>query len=330
MLEVENRIESIAAGFRAAQVLLTANRLGIFECIEKKIRTVDALAEELQADSRGIRILLDALCALEILQKTKNGYCNTDLARRHLVAGAPEPKNSILLHNAGLYERWGKLYDVVRSGKPSAREVMSPDLSGDEVRFAQAMENAALPVARIAVERLPLPGARSLLDIGGGPGVYACEFAARNPRMRVTIMDNEKTVAYARERIQAFEVRDRIDYRIGDALTDDLGGPYDCIFLSNVIHSYSPAENLLLVSRCAGSLSSGGCVVLKDFFLDSDRTAPAWTTLFAINMLVHTASGDCYTEDEARGWLTQAGLDPQPQIIVDPFSRMVVGAKAAG
>ena len=53
----------------------------------------------------------------------------------------------------------------------------------------------------------------------------------------------------------------------------------------------------------------GGQLILKDFFLDEDRKRPRGGAIFAVNMLVSTDEGDCYTITEARSWLQAAGLE---------------------
>jgi hypothetical protein len=51
------------------------------------------------------------------------------------------------------------------------------------------------------------------------------------------------------------------------------------------------------------ALRADGRLVILDFVPNEDRTAPVPATLFALNMLVHTESGDVYTLREYRRWL---------------------------
>ena len=61
----------------------------------------------------------------------------------------------------------------------------------------------------------------------------------------------------------------------------------------------------------------GGHLILRDVFLSRDRTAPEWSTLFSVSLLLHTPRGRCYALDEILGWLRQAGFSrnkrPLPQ-----------------
>ena len=49
-------------------------------------------------------------------------------------------------------------------------------------------------------------------------------------------------------------------------------------------------------------------MIIKDRFLDDDRTTPAWTAVFAVHLMVNTEKGRCYTLNEVSEWLTAAGF----------------------
>ncbi|HVN04803.1 MAG TPA: hypothetical protein VMT86_10320, partial [Bryobacteraceae bacterium] len=61
-----------------------------------------------------------------------------------------------------------------------------------------------------------------------------------------------------------------------------------------------------------------------EFVPSEDRLGPAFASLFALNMLVHTAAGDAYTFSELQRMLRDAGfgsceihsLPPGPQSLV--------------
>ena len=86
-------------------------------------------------------------------------------------------------------------------------------------------------------------------------------------------------------------------------------------------------DNASLVKRIAGSLAPGGRLYIKDFLLDADRTTPAWSALFGLQMLVSTDGGDCYTVDEVRGWLDDAGLVLEGVSDLTPQSRLAVARR---
>lgn len=321
------RVEEIAGGFRAAQVLFTACRLKLFDALADTPKSGDALAAALGTDPRATRILCDALAALGLLEKHDGLFSNAPAATACLVCDAPASRMGILLHGAQLYARWGGLFDVVRSGKPVPPEAIDPALRGDERAFAMAMADVGRASAVQTAQVVDLSSVGRLLDLGGGPGLYAVAFVRRWPSLHVVVMDTPQTLEVARENAEAAGVRDRITLRPGNFLEDDLGSGYGAVLLSNVVHIFGDETNARLVARCAAALDPGGCVIVKDFALDCDRTSPAIGALFAVNMLVNTDGGDCYTPEQVRRWFECAGLVFEAQHELAMASRLYIGRK---
>lgn len=314
------RLEQLASGYRASQLLFTAVRLGLFESLGRRSMPVAQLAAKLAANPRAVRILCDALLSLGLLDKTGERYANAALAREYLLARAPKSQVALLRHNAQLYDRWGRLGDVVKTGRPFPRE-------SDPRAFAQAMASSAVHGARETAAAVDMSQVRTMLDIGGGPGIYAIELARKQPKLRAVVFDSRPTLEVAKANIARAGLGRRIAVKAGDAFRDDLGSDYDLILLSNVVHVYSDAENRCLLARAAAALAPGGRVCVKDFLFNPGRRGPEHAALFAINMLVNTDRGDCYTLAEIRQWLKAAGLSYAGQIRLSPPSRLVFGRK---
>jgi precorrin-6B methylase 2 len=320
-------IDDVANGYQASQILFTANRLGLFAAVGAAAKSHLELARELGASPRGTRILCDALVNLGLLELREDGYSAGGDVRRHLLPDSPEPRSALLLHASKLYERWGGLFDAVKSGDPIGDDRLDPRLIGSPKDFARAMSDVGRRSARATREMLGLDGVESLLDLGGGPGIYAIEFASAWPQIEVTILDTPEALGVARRNVDSVDLGDRIHLLPGDAFVDPLGGPYQVIFISNLIHIYSASENKQLIARCSEALAPGGRLVLKDFFLDEDRQQPAGGAIFAVNMLVSTEGGDCYTIAETRTWMEKASLELQTVVDVASKSRLLIATK---
>lgn len=319
------RIEAISGGYRASQILLTASRLGVFEAIGTDGGTAEGLAARLDSSPRGIRILLDALVALDLLEKAEGRYVNAPVAFRYLLPDASDSQTAKLHHAARLYEQWSRLDDAVRSGGPVPDTVVDPRLDGSRAAFARAMQDTARASAVKTAEILDLSDCRSCLDIGGGPGLYAIEFARKNPELQVTLLDDEETLEVAGKNVKEAGLEERIHFHAGDAFDGFPEGQFDLILLSNFIHIFGADENREVVERAAGHLSEDGRLVIKDFLVADDRTRPEWALLFAVNMLVNTEAGDCYSEEEVRDWFLEAGLEFEETLAITEKSFLIIG-----
>lgn len=327
MTDSFERIDELASGYRQSQIVLTAVRIGVFEALEAGDAAAEELASRLGTDPRGTRILCDALAALEVLVKVDGRYRNTPVARERLVPGTPGSKVAILRHDARLYERWAKLLDSVRTGEPVSDEVIDPRLESGSRAFAEAMEEIGRDSAAKVADAVDFSGVRRLLDLGGGPGAYALELAGRHPRLEAVVFDRPDTVEVAAEKIREAGLEERVGTRGGDAFVDDLGGPWDFVLASNLIHIFGPEDNRALIRRAADTLTPGGRLCVKDFLLDAGRTSPPGSALFAVNMLVSTEEGDCHTVEEVGSWMRDADLTPGDPIELTAKTRLLIGTK---
>jgi hypothetical protein len=78
--------------------------------------------------------------------------------------------------------------------------------------------------------------------------------------------------------------------------------------MSDILHYQDFSANAALVKRVWSHLAPGGRLVIKDRFLNEAGTGPAWTTAFAVHILVNTERGGCYKTADAIEWMTRAGF----------------------
>ena len=89
----------------------------------------------------------------------------------------------------------------------------------------------------------------------------------------------------------------------------------------------SPEENQDLFRRSLEALEPGGRMVVQDFILEPDKTAPKQAALFALNMLVGTPAGSAYSNEEYTAWFRDAGFHEVRHIRLPGPSGLVVGVR---
>jgi hypothetical protein len=100
----------------------------------------------------------------------------------------------------------------------------------------------------------------------------------------------------------------KVEFKAGDFFTDPFGGPYDIVFLSNVIHIFGPPANRLLLAKITKSLNAGGRLIIVDAFLEDDRSQPHDTAVFSVELFLQTDSGKCYSWSDVFQWLDPLGF----------------------
>ncbi|MDT8317785.1 MAG: methyltransferase dimerization domain-containing protein [bacterium] len=111
-----DKILERARGFMEAELILTAHKMDIFSIIGEKGLTAAEVAEETASSERGMMILLDALCALTLLNKSESLYENTLEGRRCLCKDGKDYRGATLDHLAGMRDTWRRLTNSVRTG----------------------------------------------------------------------------------------------------------------------------------------------------------------------------------------------------------------------
>jgi len=290
--------------FRATRVLLTANNFRVFDHLTKSI-TASSLSGKLKTDLRATEILLDALAGLGLLKKNKNGYVNTATVSKFLVSNKPYYQGDILRHVESLWQNWSGLDEIMKTGKPY-RKVHNHEA------FILGMHNLASLKAKDVIKKIGLKGVKAALDLGGGPGTYSMEMSKKG--VKVTLFDRPETLEIAKWVTSGVK---NIDFMPGDFNLDNIGKGYDLIFASQILHSNSTDDNIRLMQKCREALNKNGRMVIQEFFISKDLAHPAHSALFSVNMLVNTEGGRCYSPDEMKKWLLDAGFKKIKSDVMD-------------
>lgn len=300
-------IREMASAFQKSRLLLTAFELGVFNALGDRSGTAAEVAAATDADVRATERLLNALCAVGLLEKEGELFANTSASSQFLVRGKPGYMAG-LMHTVNLWDTWGSLTETVRQGHSVATSQIGDRGPEWLTAFIAAMHDRAAKQAESVASVLDLSAVSRILDVGGGSGAYSMGFVRAGEGVTAVVFDLPTVVPLAKGYIEAAGLSDRIDTKVGDYLTDGFGSGFDLVFLSAIVHINSYEQNADLVRRCAEALQPGGQVVVQDFVMDEGRTRPVGGALFSLNMLVGTECGDTYTEAEIRDWMTRAGL----------------------
>lgn len=289
--------------FQESRLLLTAVELDVFTAVGEGA-TAAQVASRLKTNTRATETLLNGLVSLGALTKQDGRFNNTAEIAPYLVPGSQEYARDSLMHTVHMWGAWSTLTEAVRLGTAPARSGIGGDDRQWTESFIAAMHRNAAQAAQALVKQVGAANVRRMLDVGGGSGAYSIAFAQANPALHADVLDIGAVVTIAQRHIDAAGLRGRVLTRVGDLTKDEFGGEYDLVLLSAICHMLSPEENQDLLRRCARALLPGGRVVIRDFILEEDKTAPPGAAMFALHMLVNTPGGSTYSENEYRSWLS--------------------------
>ncbi|MBN2437938.1 MAG: hypothetical protein JXL20_04985 [Deltaproteobacteria bacterium] len=301
-------ILKLARQFMESRILLSAAEMNLFTLLDPMPSTAKDLAGRLNADLRGLTILLDALTAMGLLSKKEDTYISAPDTAPFLTDQSPRTVLPMILHAAHLWESWSDLTPKIQ-GTGLNKAPGSRDRGADELRaFIGAMHVVGTPLAHKIVTAIQPGPARNLIDVGGASGTYTIAFLKAAPEMKATLFDRPAVIPIARESLAEAGMLDRVHLVAGDFYEDELPGGHDLALLSAIIHQGSPERNVGLFRKVLRAMVPGGRIIIRDHVMAPGRTEPKAGAIFAINMLVNTAGGSTYTFDEIRNWLGEAGF----------------------
>lgn len=298
--------EAVSA-YRLPLVLLAALELDLCTVIGNRAWTIPELARVLKVSERGLGILCRNLAMAGVLRKQGTLYRNSKVGATALNAHHPLYRREYLALVRDHWNEWLRLPEAVKTGRPIESET-SDDLDWRR-RFTWAMHHRTLELAPAIASQVTIGRAKTLLDLGGGPGTYALAFLARYPHLQATVCDREAALAVAKEIAAAHPAGRRLSYLPLDFTKEAIPGRYDVIWYSNVLHIYSPADNQAIFRRALAALEPGGKLIIQDAFLhDREGLYPAEASLFAVSMLLFTEAGDTYPISDVTRWLKTCGF----------------------
>ncbi len=317
-------------GFAPSRTLMTALDLDVFSKVYEGHKTAEQIARASGASVRGVRMLLDALASLRILDKTQAGqYSLPPFVAQFLVRESPDYLGDFLNIDT-IWHAWGGLTESVRTGKPfrtvehqrEAEEFFPRLVRGLHIVNRQPAQNLARLIAGT------LPPHPHILDVAAGSGVWGIAFAEADPHTRVTAHDFPGMIPVTRSYAERHRVSGQYDYLPGDLRTVDFGPDrFDLAILGNIVHSEGVESSRSLFRRIHRALRREGRVVIIDMVPNEDRTGPVFPLVFALNMLVNTEQGGTYTLDEYREWLTESGFRSVEARDIEFHSPVIIGRK---
>ena len=340
--------------------LLTAAvvEFALFRRLAERPMSFEELRSEIGLQRRPAVVLITALRAMGLLITDEQGRLTlSPLASEHLVSGREFDVSGYIAlagDSPGVREMIARLKtnrptgatdDVATGGSPVVLPTHDHQASSDGTAFifregtASAMDveasarfltmslaGRAKNVAPVLSERVSLDGAKTLLDVGGGSGIYSIAWLRRHPALRAIVWDRPEVLKVTAEMAQQYGVADRLECVSGNMFTDPVPACDVCL-LSNILHDWDEPECRTLVQRCAAALSPGGRLLIHDVLLSDDHSGPLPIALYSAALFTLT-EGRAYSAREFQTWLTEAGLTLEP-IVPTLVHCAVIGGKVS-
>jgi 2-polyprenyl-3-methyl-5-hydroxy-6-metoxy-1,4-benzoquinol methylase len=286
--------------------LVTAGAVGLFESLADGPQAAADLAERLRCDPRGIQRLAELLVTMGYLEREADRYVLSAVARATYTADGELPLTRWLRFCETQLKALGHLTESVRKGRVVDLFDLMP---GPEERLdhQHAMAQTARPAAEWVADEVPVPhGARRLLDVGGGHGIYSAAICRRHPPLAAEVLELSTAMDSAARVGREYGCDRYVTHRSGDIRTAALEVRYDVVFLGNLIHHYTAETLAQVLTKTATYTAPGGTIAIWDLAVGDTAPDPVAAS-FAL--FFHLTSGaGCHSAAALGKALAAAGF----------------------
>lgn len=328
-------ILQVGTGFWASKVLLSAVEMGLFTELAQHPEDLETLQGRLGLHRRSARDFLDALVALDFLQRSDGKYSNTPSTDLFLDKRKPSYIGGILeMANHRLYSFWGHLTTALRTGLPQNETTDGgPDpfvaLYADPARlkeFLRAMTGVSHGGNLAIAQQFPWDRYRTALDVGTAQGDLVTQVALANPQIEGVGFDLPAVAPIFEEYVQANGLSSRVKFQPGSFFEQPLPKA-DVVMMGHILHDWDLETKRMLIRKAWEALPPGGAYIVYESIIDDNRSSNVFGLLMSLNMLIETAGGFDYTGADCTGWMKEAGFrETRVEHLVGPDS-MVIGIK---
>jgi len=309
-----------ATAFWALKVLLTGVELDLFSTLGDGSMTAMQIGERLGIHPRGRFDFLDALVALNFLERDGDGpeglYRNTletdaflNKASPAYIGGLPE------MLNKRLFGFWNDLGTALRTGEAQTEvklhgKPMFEELYASESRlktFLEAMTGFQRANFVELGEKFDFSRFNSVCDVGGALALLSRTVGSQHKHLVFNTFDLPPVAPLAQEQIDAAGMSDRITVISGDFFQGELPKA-DVVTMGNILHDWNLEKKKLLIQKAYEALPQGGAFIAVENLIDDARRENAFGLLMSLNMLIEFGDAFDYTAADFRDWCTEAGF----------------------
>jgi ubiquinone/menaquinone biosynthesis C-methylase UbiE len=258
-----------------ARALATAFEIRLIDfLLQDKHATLESLTEQLGADSRGMRLLIDLLAANRVVEN-ENGKLSFTKEFVHALQFRDLLELKLIIANFAAHDLLDYFSDFVSHPEQFVHNARYFRLFAYNKCFDHSQENYEMTKrwmrvtttltkyeAQVCMKYHDFGRYRRILDIGGNSGEFARQVCRRYPGVSATVFDLPLVCDIGLEHIRSEPEADRISFMKGNAVTDPLPEGFDLITFKSMLHDWPEKEAKQFIMKATHSLEPGGTLLI--------------------------------------------------------------------
>ncbi|MEU7588313.1 methyltransferase [Micromonospora sp. NPDC049230] len=318
----------LAMGAVLAQSLAAVVELGVVDLLADGPRPVSELGSETGTVGDSLNRMLRPLSTAGYFDRDGETYALNDVSRT-LLSGHPAAGREVVLAllSPTFVDSYQRLAATARTGITGTDLAVGVPIFEHFARnpeegttFNRAMLGIHGPEAAAVSAAWDLPGARLIVDVGGGIGTLLRTVVEAVPGSRGILFDRPEVVAQA----DLSATEDRISAEGGDFFEAVPAGG-DVYLLSHIVHDWSDETAREILVRCRDAMAPDGRVVLIEMVLPSDNQDHP--SLLIDVIMLSVAGGRERTPEQYRELFASAGLELERIVATSSAVSLIEGRR---
>ncbi len=261
----------LTAGFVYSQVLFACAQLKLFDLLLEAPLSAETLAERIDLTPAATRRLLNAAASLDLVEPRRETLWG--LGTLGAAFAGNRAALALVEHQPLLYADLADPVALLRGGRraaladywPYSDDANPRRLGAGQVAPYSALMAASQPmVAQEALDAYDISRHGSLMDVGGGEGVFLVAAGGRAPALRLTLFDLPAVAERARARFADAGLAARAEAVGGDFLRDPLPEGHDLVTLVRIVHDHDDDSALALLRNIRRALRPGATLLVVE------------------------------------------------------------------
>lgn len=303
----------IGCGYWVSQCLYVAASLDIAAKLANGPASIEALAQQCNANEDALYRVLRALAGRSIFKEEANRHFSQTPLSELLRDDVEYSIRSVILMmmSEEHYQAWAHLLPSVKSGTRPFEAVFGMPVFEYFAQhpqasqlFNQAMTSFATNLHRTVLSVYDFSRFHTLVDVGGGQGSLLMGILGHTPTLKGVLFDLPHVV----QNLQVPEALKSRFQAVGGDFFQSVHAGGDAYIASMVIHDWSDALALKILRSIHTAMADNGTLLLVENVVEADNK-PSPGKFMDINMLVMTEGGRERSEAEFRKLYADAGFE---------------------
>lgn len=327
MTDSHTKLSQMIIGPWVSQMIAAVIKLGIPDLMQDKSMTVEELANSTGVDSQSLFRTLRALSTVDIVSQSKDGnFSLTEIGQylRRDVEGSMASM-AVMTCDDSHWLPWAKADQSLATGQPVAKEVLGASFwdylnqnPSEQDNFNRAMTDTSYGISKIISKSFDFGKFKTLVDIGGGQGVFLTSILEAYPKLKGILFDLPSVIDEAK---LSAEMTERVSCVKGSFLDTAPGGA-DLYVLKHIIHDWDDHNCVNILKNIRSVMNPDGSVLIFEMLISQNSSL--FATWLDLNMMV-LLGGKERTKEEFSDLFSKSGFELKEVLPTQSHLSIIVG-----